>query len=247
MVEKALNHPAASTDVGAAARAGATSMANIGLMFDCDGVLLDSMGAWKAAEMAVCATVGKTPTKEDIDYVNTLTINEAGVFFHERYGVGESPDDVVRLIDQNMLGYYQKQAQPCAGALEFAREMRAWGARMVVVSSSPLRYLEAGLQSTGFAQLMDAIFSADEMRTSKRERMIFDAAHKVLGTDASLTWGFDDTAYALVTMANVGFKTVGIYSGDESSTVKQLADAADYAFERGFEELTADCFLRLVQ
>ena len=229
------SNEAASNSLGAAAR--------VGVIFDCDGVLLDSMGAWKNAELAVCATVGKTPTREDVDYVNTLTIGEAARFFHEEYGVGENADDVARMIDDSMIGYYREQAQPCAGALAFVRALHERGVRMVVVSSSPLRYLEAGLSSTGFSEFLEGIFSADKMQTSKRARLIFDAACERLGTDAACTWGFDDTAYALDTMATAGYKTVGIYSGNENSSMEQLRTAADRAFEHGFEELTVEQFL----
>ncbi len=227
--------------VAAPLQAGAA--AHIGLIFDCDGVLLDSMDAWKQAEVNVCATVGKTPTKEDIDYVNTLTIAEAARFFYEDYGVGTSADDVARMIDESMMSYYSEQAQACAGALDFVHTLRAAGARMVVVSSSPLRYLNAGLGAVGLLPLLDGVFSADELQTSKRERFIFDEAHKLLGTDIAHTWGFDDTAYALETMANAGYKTLGIFSSDQSSSMAQLSAASVQAFERGFQELTAERFL----
>lgn len=220
---------------------------SIGVILDCDGVLLDSLDAWFEAEEYVCQGGRRALTQRDTDYVNTLTIVEAAHFFHEEFGVGESDEDVYAQIDAYMLNYYQERVQACAGALDFVRGIRAAGARITVVSSSPLRFLQPGLSQAGFSPYLDDILSADDMRTSKRERLIFDVARKTMGTAARNTWGFDDTAYALDTLADAGYRTVGIFSCDKNSTVAQLAQAAEFTFEAGFSQCTPARFQQMVR
>ena len=217
----------------------------LGLILDCDGVLLDSMGAWEKAEIDVCATVGIVPTKEDIDHVNTLTLVEACEYYNTKYGAGGSVGETLRIIDSSMQRFYDNDVVAESGALEFVRELRELGVRMCVVSSSPLRYLQAGLGSCGFLSYFDGVLSADELKLTKREHPIFECALEILGTKKENTWGFDDTAYALQTLNSVGCHTVGIYSSDLNGTVERLRADSEFTFPGGLEELGSKGFLHL--
>ncbi len=217
----------------------------LGLILDCDGVLLDSMGAWEKAEIDVCATVGIVPTKEDIDHVNTLTLVEACEYYNTKYGAGGSVEETLRIIDSSMQRFYDNDVVAEPGALEFVRELRELGVRMCVVSSSPLRYLQAGLGRCGFLPYFDGVLSADELKLTKREHPIFERALEILGTKKENTWGFDDTAYALQTLNSVGCHTIGIYSSDLNGTVERLRADSEFTFPGGLEELGSKGFLEL--
>lgn len=217
----------------------------LGLILDCDGVLLDSMGAWEKAEIDVCATVGIVPTKEDIDHVNTLTLVEACEYYNTKYGAGGSVEETLRIIDSSMQRFYDNDVVAEPGALEFVCQLRELGVRMCVVSSSPLRYLRAGLGSCGFLPYFDGVLSADELKLTKREHPIFERALEILGTKKENTWGFDDTAYALQTLSSVGCHTIGIYSSDLNGTVERLRADSEFTFPGGLEELGSKGFLEL--
>ena len=72
----------------------------IGVIFDCDGTLLDSSGVWHEMEDEFSRRAGVRLTKADTDELNTLTVPESGAFFHERFGLGASAADVVGMIDE---------------------------------------------------------------------------------------------------------------------------------------------------
>ena len=92
-----------------------------GLIFDMDGVLLDSVHVWFESERYVLERAGITLSKEERDELNTLTLEEAGVWFHERFGIFGSGADVSRMILDFMLGFYRNEVQAKSGALEFVR------------------------------------------------------------------------------------------------------------------------------
>ena len=70
----------------------------IGVIFDCDGTLLDSMMVWREAESALARRAGVTLTANDTDALTAMTIPECGAFFHERFGLGASGDEVVAMM-----------------------------------------------------------------------------------------------------------------------------------------------------
>ena len=79
----------------------------IGVIFDCDGTLLDSMDVWREVEDELARRAGAQLTDADKDELTTLNIPEAGAFFHDRFGLGAAADDVVRMMDELMLDYYR--------------------------------------------------------------------------------------------------------------------------------------------
>lgn len=220
--------------------------ARIGVIFDCDGTLLDSMDVWHALERDLARRAGITLTPADTDELTTLTIPEVGRFFHGRFGLGTSGEDVVSMVDEFMLDYYRNRSHARMGALEFVRGLAKHGVAMSVASSSPQPYLQAGLAHTGFTPYLSAIVSVDDVGRSKREAAVYDHARDLMETPPDATWVFEDSAYALRTVRRAGCRSVGIYDSDISGTYDELSELADIAV-RGFEELSVDAFLAEVE
>lgn len=214
----------------------------IGVIFDCDGTLLDSAGVWREVEDELARRAGARLTKADTDELTTLTIPEAGAFFHERFGLGASAADVVGMIDEFVLEYYRERACERPGALAFVRALAERGVAMSVASSSPQAYLQAGLERAGFLPYLDAVVSVDDVGKSKREPAVYDHARALMGTPLCSTWGFEDSAYAARTLRAAGYRTMGVYDSDLAGTYEDLAALCDHVV-RGFGELDADEFV----
>lgn len=215
----------------------------IGVIFDCDGTLLDSMGVWREVEDELARRAGVELTAADTDKITTLTIPECGAFFHDQFGLGSSGGDVVGMIDELMLAYYRERSRERVGALSFVRGLHARGVAMSVASSSPQPYLRAGLERCGFTPYLQAIVSVDDVGKSKREPAVYDRARELMGTPRETTWGFEDSSYAVRTLRSAGYRTVGIYDCDLAGTFAELAALADIAI-REFGELEPDEFIQ---
>ena len=221
-------------------------MASWGVVFDCDGTLLDTIDVWHEAEAEMYRRAGATPEAGDHEAIVTFTLAETGEFFHGKYGLGASPDDVVRMIDEILLEFYRTKARPREGALELVRALAERGIPLSVASSSPQSYLQAGLAATGFLPYVKAVVSVDDVGASKREPAVYDRAREALGTERALTWGFEDSLYAVRTLKSAGYPTVGVYDCDESGTFADLAAEATIAI-RDFSELSVDRLEEIVR
>ena len=215
---------------------------SIGVVFDCDGTLLDSMDVWREVEGELADRAGVALTEADRGVLATLTIPEVGAYFHDRLGLGASAEHVVNMIDELMLAYYRERAHERPGALAFVRALYARGAVLSVASSSPQSYLRAGLERCGFTPYLQAIVSVDDVGASKREPVVYDRARELMGTPLATTWGFEDSSYALRTLRSAGYHTVGIYDCDLAGTYDELSALADITV-RSFDELSTDAFL----
>ena len=200
-----------------------------GFIFDCDGTLLDTISAWDDAERDLFLQTGPL-TQEQEDKIHSAPIEQAAELFHE-LGAGESAQDVLAHLDGFLLEYYRDKADPMPGACECVRAIRARGIPCVVLSSSPRRYLEAGLRRAGILDCFCELISTDEVGASKQDDAIYEHAEKVLGADRADIWAVDDAPYAVGIMASFGFQTIGVAGGCSKERRRQLQDHADLVVE----------------
>lgn len=185
-----------------------------GFVFDCDGTLIDSLEAWEEAERDLFAQSGPL-TQEQEDEIHSAPIERAAEIFHDKYGVGESAEAVLAHLDGHLLDFYANKAVAMPGACEFVRKLHETGTPCVVLSSSPRRYLDAGLKRIGIRDCFDELVTTDETGCSKQDAAIYERALSVMGSKAETTWCFDDAPYAILAMHSCGLKTVCV--GDRSS------------------------------
>ena len=191
-------------------------------IFDCDGVLLDSIGAWHNLDQQLADEAHLEITPQDREALNASTLDEAAAYFHEHYGVGRDSQEVVERFTSFLLEYYRNHASEVAGALAFVRAARDAGVTMCVLSSSPQSFLQPGLARAGFAELIDVVLSAEELPCKKRNPELYPYVCNMLGVAPGDAWFFDDSRYALEAAQLAGVNTVGVWSADECGTHEEL-------------------------
>ncbi len=214
----------------------------VAAIFDCDGTLVDSMGAWREVEAEFARRAGKELTPADVEALTTMSIPECGAFFHDCLGLGKDAQDVVDMIDDIMLDFYENQAELRDGVLGFVQGLAAHNVPMAIASSTPQELLEAAFRHTGLDKYMAAIVSVDLVGISKRDPDVYDYTREALGTERAQTWGFEDSIYAIRTLNRAGYRTCAVYDCDKSGTFDVLSREADVAV-RAFTDLDADSFL----
>lgn len=201
-----------------------------GFIFDCDGTLLDSLGAWDEAEAPLFAQTGPL-TQEQEDEIHSAPIERAAELFHEKYGVGKDAGEVLARLDGCLLPFYREQVQALPGAYEAVRYLFDHDMPLVVLSSSPRRYLEAGLSHVGLLTCFKELVTTDEVGVSKQDPAIYTHALGILGCDSSHAWAVDDAPYAISVMGRFGLNTVAVCNGCVPERRNQLELAADICLE----------------
>ena len=211
-----------------------------GFVFDCDGTLLDTLDAWETTEESLFSQIPYPLTQEQEDEIHAAPIAEAARILHEKYGVGESNEAVLAHFDSNLLPFYAQEARALPGACELVRKIHSKGIPCVVVSSSPTRYLVAGLKRAGILDCFAKVVSTEDVGVSKQDHRIYDVALEALGAQRSTTWAVDDAPYACKVMGAYGFKTIAPVNGATAERRARQEEVADVVVET-LEELL-ECF-----
>lgn len=214
----------------------------LGAIFDCDGTLMDTVGGWRAVELEFARQCGHELTPDEVSLLATFTLAETGDFYHHRFGLGKSPNHVEQMADDILVDYYGTQAALRPGVGDFLEGLAQAGVPMTVASSSPQRYLQAGLKHTGIAPYFMRVVSTDDVGAPKRQPLIYQTCAQLMGTSVTSTWGFEDSIYAVRTLVNAGFKCAGCYDRDDSATMEELQAEASFVIP-SFAQVTADDFL----
>ena len=221
-------------------------MSLLGCIFDCDGTLIDSIGGWRSVEHEFARMCGSELTPEDVEQLCTFTLQETGVFYHTKFGLGKSPEHVVEMADEILVNFYATQVTIRPGVHAFVEGLAPAGIPLCIASSSPHRYLEPGLARVDLAEYFPIVLSTDDVGAPKRQPVIYQRGAQLLGTPVASTWGFEDSIYAVHTLINAGFKCAGCYDRDDSGTLEELLEASTLLIE-SFDQITAEQFLEIAR
>ena len=197
-----------------------------GVIFDCDGTVLDTLGAWDEAERDLFAQMGPiTPDQED--RIHSAQFMEACRMFHEDFGVMGSTEEVMAHLDAHLMPFYSREARALPGVVELCRALERAGIPFITLSSSPRRYIEAGLCNVGLLDAFFGIITTEEAGCSKHDAAIYARALEVLGSQKEATWAIDDAPYAIRVMKAFGLNTIAPLNGCSEERTRLLAASAD--------------------
>ena len=193
------------------------------IVFDCDGVLVDSEElAWRAWRQ-VLEGHGITLTDEDMAMLTGRTDREAHAHFSNR---GELPDharfweelaDVTyRLFDRHLLAF--EDASDTLDALQ----MR--GATMAVASSSPRGRLDRSLAATGLRSYFEFVIGGDEVAHGKPAPDLFLAAASGLGVEPAACLAVEDSPAGILAAQAAGMTVIAVERGQYSIDDLRTAD-----------------------
>src|SRR3954451_16870855 len=95
------------------------------VVFDLDGVLIDSEERWDAARRAVVLAAGRPYPAQATGAMQGMSAPEWGAYLHDRLGVPDPPDAIGRDVVAEMAAGYRQALPLLPGAVEAVRRLAA--------------------------------------------------------------------------------------------------------------------------
>jgi len=137
------------------------------VVFDNDGLLLDTESVWTRAEEDLFELRGTEFTPADKRELVGTSAEIAGGILERRLG---EPGRAVELIEElNVLVVAELEhgVEAMIGARELLERLRERGTPIGLVSNSPLRFVQRSIEIVGFETHFDVILSAHEVAAPK--------------------------------------------------------------------------------
>lgn len=133
------------------------------VIWDMDGVLIDSEPYWQQAEIDVFATVGLHLDQQQVIQTQGQRLDKAVEYWFERHPWPTPPtvEEITLQILDHVMQTVAEKGVAKAGVLAVLALLRAQGVRMAIASSSHLRLIEAVVERLRIGAYFEQLYSAE--------------------------------------------------------------------------------------
>lgn len=187
----------------------------LAIIFDCDGVLVDSEIIHIAAELELLAQLGLVYERNAYltRFVGLSHSDfQAQVMADYASRIGdEFPSDFGSQLDQIVWPRIESELQAIDGVADL---VQAFGGKVAVGSSSPYPKLVRKLEITGLKSLFDPhIYSSDHVRVGKPAPDLFLHSAAQLAVDPSCCFVIEDSVHGVSAARAAGMTPIGFVGG----------------------------------
>jgi HAD superfamily hydrolase (TIGR01509 family) len=207
---------------------------NYGVIFDCDGVLVDSekLGC-KAAALTLNQFGVKTDQKEIEQFIGRAN-HEFLRYFEKRDGISLEIDRISEAISANYF-CLAESLRPMPGIERLLRELTAIGIPLAVASSGAYEKIRFSLKMAGLTRFCPILCSAVEVAKGKPEPDLFIWAVQRLRLPPEQCYVVEDSVFGVQAGKQAGILTIGYTASFPKSELRRAG--ADWVID-DYAELT---------
>ena len=179
------------------------------IVFDLDGVLVDSEPVWEQVRRALVAERGGHWAPDAQRRLMGMSTPEWSRYLSEDLGVGLPADEVATLVVDRMAARYRERVPLIDGAVDAVHRIAArWP--LAVASSAPATLIEIVLQSAGLRAYFTVVKSTEQVAHGKPAPDIYLAVTAELGWPPPDCAAVEDSSNGLRSAAAAGLRVIAI-------------------------------------
>lgn len=205
------------------------------VIFDLDGLLLDSESAWDGGRRALVAEHGLPWPDAATKAMMGMSSFEWSRYVHEELGVPLEPPEISDRVVEHVLGTYAERLPLLPGAEEaVARIAARWP--LALASSSNKEVIERVMATSGWDRVFRAWVSSEEVERGKPAPDVFLEAARRIDVDPADAAGLEDSHNGILAARAAGLRVIAIPNHEFPPGDDALA-AADVVLD-SLDELT---------
>ena len=179
------------------------------IVFDLDGVLVDSEPVWEQVRRQVVAENGGHWAEDAQQRLMGMSTAEWARYLSQDLGVGQPPETVAAMVIDQMKDRYEAQVPVMPGAAGAVRELAArWP--LGLASSSPPALIGAALNGAGLAGCFAVTMSTQQVARGKPAPDIYLAVTSQLGHPPQRCVAVEDSANGIRSAAAAGLTVIAV-------------------------------------
>jgi HAD superfamily hydrolase (TIGR01509 family) len=197
------------------------------VVFDNDGLLLDTESVWTRAEEDLFERRGLEFTPADkLELVGT-SAEIAGGILERRLGEPGRAEELLEELNALVVAELEHGVEAMVGARDLLERLREQGVPIGLVSNSPLRFVKRSIEIVGFEGHFDVVLSAHEVAAPKPAPDPYLEACRRLGVEPGpAVVALEDSPTGVAAARAAGLTVIGVPSveGVELEEAHHLAE-----------------------
>ena len=179
------------------------------VVFDLDGVLIDSEPVWEQVRREVVASHGGHWAPDAQDRLMGMSTGEWSRYLSADLGVGLPPEQVASLVIDRMAERYRQHLPLMPGAVEAVRSLAGrWP--LGLASSSPPSLIETVLDAASLREFFVTAMSTEQVAHGKPAPDIYLAVTGRLGQPPAECAAVEDSSNGLRSAAAAGCQVIAV-------------------------------------
>jgi HAD superfamily hydrolase (TIGR01509 family) len=195
------------------------------IVFDMDGVLIDSEVIWRRVREVYASELGKPWTSDDQAAMMGCSTPQWSAGMRERLRISHlSAEALADEIKRRVRLAFEDELPVRPGVLQ---ALKALGQKypLALASGSPRELVDCAMEITGFTTYFSSILSGDDVTHGKPHPEIYLSTLMRLGTAAQRTVGIEDSYNGLKALHSAGMLSVAAPCPEFPLTVIELSNA----------------------
>jgi HAD superfamily hydrolase (TIGR01509 family) len=180
-----------------------------GVVFDLDGLLIDSEQVWDAAREQLARERGGRWHENAQRDMMGMSSREWSRYMHDVIGLPEPPEEINREVVSRLEAIYRERLPVIPGAREAVERIAArWP--LGLASSSNRELIDLVLELLGVARLFRATVSSEEVASGKPAPDVYLEAARRLGIEPTNAAAVEDSHNGILAAKTAGMRVVAI-------------------------------------
>lgn len=181
------------------------------VIFDLDGVLIDSELHWLRAEMNFLRPYGITLTRDHVATMSGRSLWESVVWLKDQFNLAASVAELMGEKKKHSEAIYDYQAEAMAGAVELLSRLKEQGLVTAIASGSSLPRIMKIVSRLGWEKYFNALVSTDHVELKgKPDPAIYHYASRVLQVESAHCVVLEDSVNGLVAAKGAGMRCIAV-------------------------------------
>jgi HAD superfamily hydrolase (TIGR01509 family) len=195
------------------------------VVFDLDGVLIDSEQVWNKAREELVRERGGTWHEHATADMMGMSSKEWSRYMHDRLGVPMEPAAINDEVVRRVMSIYEQGLPLLSHAAETVRELAArWPLGLASSSNRPI--IELVLERSGLAPCFAVVVSSEEVDRGKPAPDVYLAVARGLGVDPKDCVAIEDSTNGIKSAVAAGMRTIAVPNPHFPPADDALATAA---------------------
>jgi HAD superfamily hydrolase (TIGR01509 family) len=183
------------------------------VLFDNDGLLLDTESVWTRAEEDLFERRGTEFSAGDKRELVGTSAEIAGGVLERRLGEPGRAAELIEELNALVVAELEHGVEAMIGARELLASLRERGTPIGLVSNSPLRFVRRSLELAGFENHFDVVLSAHEVAAPKPAPDPYLEACRRLGVEPGpAVVALEDSPTGVAAARAAGLTVIGVPS-----------------------------------